>query len=607
MTTSYAAIVEPVNQVGVVPLATGRIDKLTVDVGSEVRKGQVIAALSHGTLDAQLQQAQATLNSTQARLASIQAAIKPSRLKAQAQLDAAQARLNQLLNPSASDIQVAESAVATAQSKLDSAKTKLDQLHNPLASDLRVARNAVATAQSKMDSAKIELDQLLTASDADLAEALATVAGARADLSTAQAELNQAIAKDSSWQILLGHRISLQANRATLDNPALNRGLTPEEIADAEQAIVANQEQISILLRQFSSSSLIAEDIWNSTSLISEEIRSSLWNESKALRALETASAKLRELQEPSDRTVTLAQNYVAVAQDSLDSAKAKFTELEKPSDGTVAQARYDVEAAQASLEATLARLNQLNHPRPADLAAAKAAVATAEQTLALNQEAYTQHDIQAEHARVDQAKAQVRLVEQQLEELKVLVPFDGFVTKRWLAPGAMASPQTPIVTVFSQDVMLSLRIEETGVNSLQRGQRVQFTSPGLPSQRLELRIDGIAPSGEPAAHAFSVQMSPVGAAPDLKPGMSGQVSILTQHEKVVLVPKEAVLRREGQFALFVVRDGRAHSVEVARGLTDHENTEILSGVRRGDQVVVFGQNLLSDDTPVVIDTSAQR
>ncbi len=94
VTTSYAAIVEATDLVEVVPLATGRVEKLAVNVGDEVKQGQLIAELSHGVLDAQLQQ-------SQAELAAAKAAVKPGELQAQARLDAVQAVLNQLLNPSA--------------------------------------------------------------------------------------------------------------------------------------------------------------------------------------------------------------------------------------------------------------------------------------------------------------------------------------------------------------------------------------------------------------------------------------------------------------------------------------------------------------------------
>ena len=128
---------------------------MTVDIGSDVRKGQIIAELSHGTLDAQLQQAQA-------KLAAVKAAAKPNELKARAQLDSARADLNQLLNPSALDLQVAQSVVATAQSNLGSAKVKLDQLRNPTAAELAAAQEAVADAHSEVNQAQAKVDQAIS-------------------------------------------------------------------------------------------------------------------------------------------------------------------------------------------------------------------------------------------------------------------------------------------------------------------------------------------------------------------------------------------------------------------------------------------------------------
>lgn len=601
---SYAAIVEPVDQVDVVSLATGRVKTLTVDIGAKVKKDQMIAELSHGALEVQLQGAEATLANAQAQLASVQAAAGPNRRKAQVQLDAARAVLAQLLNPSASDIQVAASAVSIAQSGLDNANAGLNLLLDPPSSEIQVRRSAVSTAQTGLDSAKILLDQLLNPSATAVAAAQETVADAQADLSAAQSELNQAIAKDRSWQIMLGPRISFQANKATLDNPSISEGLTPEEISDAQQAVIANQEQVSILMTQFRSASWAPEDIWNSTSLISEEIRIALWDESKALSALETARAELFELQSPDDRIAALARHSVAIAQDSLESARAVLSELEDPGRIAIAQAKHGVEAAQASLEAETARLNLLHNPNLAEMAAAMAAVTVAEQTLALNQSAFTLHDLQAERARVDQAKAQVNLIERQLEDLKILAPFDGFVAKRWLSAGAMASPQTPIVTVYSDDVLVSLRIEEMEVKSLQQGQQALFTSPGLYAKTFDLRIDDISPTGEPAAHTFSVQMSPVGKVPDLKPGMSGQVSISSRRDNVVVAPRIALLARDGRSAVFVVQDGEARLRIVDLGLVNGEYMEIMNGVEPGDRIVVAGQHLLNDATPVIIDES---
>ena len=681
--TSYAAIVEATDLVDVVPLATGRVEKLAVSVGSEVKQGQVIAELSHGALDAQLQQAQAEFAATKA-------AVKPDALKAQARLDAVQAVLDQLLNPAASDIRKAESLLAkaqsnleksqaksvavTAQKDLEAAQTKLDQLLDPLAVTLQAGQSALVAAQSNLDSSKTKLNQLLDPSERDLeasegavaiaqskldsaetkrsqlmnppapvlAAAQEAVADARTQLAAAQAELNQAISGQTSvsWQLLLGARTALQSNKAILENPTLNVGLTSEEIVDAEEAVAANEEQISVLLALISSAPLLViDDKFNTSSLIPKDIRAGLWKESKAELALETASAKLQELQDPSqetidlvqsdvtiadsglrtaqgrhaeftspsDRTVALAQDQVDITQAISDSAQETFNELQKPSQSVIslaqknvaaaeAQANYEINSAQAALESASTQLGDPKTPRLAQLAAAKAAVVAAEQTLILTQKSNAQHRIQAAQAKVNQ-------VEQQLAETRVLAPFDGVVTKIWLSIGAIASPRPmiPVATVASKDVLVSLRVEETSVGFFKEGQKVRFTSPGLPVQQLELEVDLVAPTGEKEAHTFLVQLSPSVPVPGLKPGLSGQVSISSEREGVLLVPNKAVRRVGSRFSLFIVRDGQARSVEVDAGLEDDKNIEILGGIQPGDLVVVSGQNLLNGETEVTV------
>ena len=690
VTTSYAAIVEATDLVDMVPLATGRVERLAVKVGSEVKQGQVIAELSHGALDAQLQQ-------TQAEFAAAKAVVKPDALKAQARLDAVQAVLDQLLNPSASDIRKAESllakaqsnlkkaqaksvavtaqrdleaaqtkldqlldplsvtlqagksALVAAQSNLDSAETKLSQLLDPSKRDLEASAGAVAIAQSKLDNAETKLSQLMNPPAPDLAAAHEAVADARTQLGTAQAELNQAISGQTSvsWQLLLGARTALQSNKAILENPTLNVGLTSEEIADAEEAVAANQEQISVLLAEISSAPLLViDDKFNTSSLIPKEIRAGLWRESKAELALKTAAAQLQELQDPSqetidqvqsdvaiadsglraaqgrhaeftdpsERSVALTQNQVDITQATFDSAQEMLNELQNPSQSVIslarknvaaaeaalaaaeAQTNFEINSAQAALEAASTQLEDLKTPRPVELAASKAAVVAAEQTLILTQESNAQHRIQAAQAKVNQ-------VEQQLAETRVRAPFDGVVTNIWLSIGAIASPRPmiPVATVASKNVLVSLRVEQTGVGFFQEGQKVRFTSPGLPVQQLELEVDLVAPTGGKEAHTFLVQLSPSVPVPGLKPGLSGQVSISSQREGVLLVPKEAVRRVGGRFSLFIVQDGQARSVEVDGGLEDDKNIEILGGIQAGDLVVVSGQNLLNGNTDVTV------
>ena len=97
--TTYAALVQSMEQVDLSPMTSGRVERLVVDVGSLVSKGQLIAELTNGPVESQLQQAQASLREAEAKLASVKTALGGQQASAQAQLDAALATQEQLTNP----------------------------------------------------------------------------------------------------------------------------------------------------------------------------------------------------------------------------------------------------------------------------------------------------------------------------------------------------------------------------------------------------------------------------------------------------------------------------------------------------------------------------
>jgi Barrel-sandwich domain of CusB or HlyD membrane-fusion len=295
-----------------------------------------------------------------------------------------------------------------------------------------------------------------------------------------------------------------------------------------------------------------------------------------------------------------------ASAQADLDNALARLVELKEPRSDAVALAQAEVAADQAALESVVAKLELWKNPNAAPAAAMDGVAANAEQIPAIALDPQILQDIEAAQAGVDQAQAQINLVNQQLAELRVVATFDGFITQRWLSPGALATAQTPIVTLAGKDIVVSLRVEESRLASLRLGELVTFTSPATPST-LELRVERIAPAGDDKAHTFLVQMVPLASAQALKPGMSGRVSIPTRRPDAVLVPRQAVLHRDGQPFVFVVQDGAARLQKVDVGLTGETNTEIRSGVKVGDQVMTMGQNLVKDGDRVSVEGSSER
>src|SRR3982750_2112395 len=93
-TLSFSGDVRAREQITVLPKASGRVQRVLVDIGSPVHAGDLLAELEQDSPEIQVLQARANLAAAQAKLATIQAGAKPDDVAAaQEALSQQQARL----------------------------------------------------------------------------------------------------------------------------------------------------------------------------------------------------------------------------------------------------------------------------------------------------------------------------------------------------------------------------------------------------------------------------------------------------------------------------------------------------------------------------------
>lgn len=71
--------------------------------------------------------------------------------------------------------------------------------------------------------------------------------------------------------------------------------------------------------------------------------------------------------------------------------------------------------------------------------------------------------------------------------------------------------------------------------------------------------------------------------------------ALVAARPQVLLVPRDALLQREGATGVFVVEAGRAHWRPVDVGVRGEEQVEIVAGVAAGDRVATTGRSSLSE------------
>ncbi len=79
------------------------------------------------------------------------------------------------------------------------------------------------------------------------------------------------------------------------------------------------------------------------------------------------------------------------------------------------------------------------------------------------------------------------------------------------------------------------------------------------------------------------------------------EVRIAVWHnDDVVIAPAGALFRRGNQWHAFVLTDGRAHLARIEAGRSDGRSTEILSGLKPGDRVLLHPPDVVDDGSRVV-------
>jgi multidrug efflux pump subunit AcrA (membrane-fusion protein) len=139
--------------------------------------------------------------------------------------------------------------------------------------------------------------------------------------------------------------------------------------------------------------------------------------------------------------------------------------------------------------------------------------------------------------------------------------------------------------------------VDEVDISRVAIGQPVEIAVETLPNERIRGEVEKIFPQGTEEANVvyFPVRIRVIDLHPELRPGMTVDVSIITaQREDVLLVPDSAIDRSGGKTTVQVLppdqKDAEEPELEtrdVEVGVTDYLQTVITSGVEEGEEIVL--------------------
>jgi RND family efflux transporter MFP subunit len=232
-------------------------------------------------------------------------------------------------------------------------------------------------------------------------------------------------------------------------------------------------------------------------------------------------------------------------------------------------------------------------------------------------EDASAQHE--AAKAGVEVARSQERSAEARLAELKTLIayarimaPFEGIVTRRFVDPGALMQAATsnnnitPVLTVARIDlVRVFVDVPEPSAPYVRRGAPATLEVAAIPNHQFKGSITRYAGALDPATRTMRTEVDLANADAQLRAGMYGNLSIAleTRADALTLPPAAVHQDDRGAFA-YVFQDGRAVQRRLQLGLASDQRVEIAGGMTEGVQVISTSDEL-KDGMPVIVGAGA--
>ena len=255
-----------------------------------------------------------------------------------------------------------------------------------------------------------------------------------------------------------------------------------------------------------------------------------------------------------------------------------------------VASKEADLAQASAKVDTTKAALTRVTGLVERGIAAKK------------DQEA-AQLDLAQAEASLRQAHAALDAANPLAERTTVKARFPGIIAKRWHGVGDLVDANATVVRVLDPsrlEVVASVPVGDLGRVSLDHTARIDSLA-GAPTE--QGTVVSVPAAIDPASATADVRVrftSPT----HLAVGVPVTVTIVADHlTKVLVIPTVAIVRDGAETFVMVAGqdDDKAHKTPVTLGASSGGQTQIKSGLKAGDLVIVRGQEGLPDDASITV------
>jgi RND family efflux transporter MFP subunit len=215
---------------------------------------------------------------------------------------------------------------------------------------------------------------------------------------------------------------------------------------------------------------------------------------------------------------------------------------------------------------------------------------------------------LQLETAKVDVETAQLKLDlgKRDLSLCTIASPIDGVVDQLNVVPQMEATPGAILAIVTQLDpIYVQMDYPMERLDSLQLDQTAEIVLDAFPQDTFHGKVIRILPVVQTKSRVVPAVVEIANPGNRIKAGIAGFVRVKGKKTKTTSVPTVAVIKtKDDQKSMVIcVENGRAKVRPVRTGAVVREGEiEVLDGLKKGEEVVVYGQKDVHEDDLVNVE-----
>jgi multidrug efflux system membrane fusion protein len=201
--------------------------------------------------------------------------------------------------------------------------------------------------------------------------------------------------------------------------------------------------------------------------------------------------------------------------------------------------------------------------------------------------------------ARLEQARSQARVAGNQAGYATLRADRDGLITLVMAEPGQVVGAGQPVIRLAQADAReVIVAIPESRLAQIKVGDPASVRLWAGEGKPYEGRVREIAPAADMLTRTFSAKIAILDASPEIRLGMTANVTLGLSGEAAVSLPLTAVTQKEGQPQVWIIENGqdgvsRAQPRPVKIGKFSNETASVIEGLKPGEQVIAVGVHKL--------------